>query len=479
MTKHNFSTDMAAHVWAQQSQAAGTGGKGSVYFEGPALYSYGSHFLTGYITEPGTVLLNADKYSATTSKHQSDAWGATRHMRQFQVPGLSDLRDPLRWRVNSADYVSIRSKIMVREWLRSHAQELLSEDTWRGSSPHDSALYIAGLFGLTAANVAAEIKRGIAAAEKAKRDVATRQRSDMISAATLLADMTDEQFSEHLSERAYVHDPSSFSGVGQMGENVARCAKQLSTMARLGAGVLGKRRVATLKARRAALLAWAEGMPARVIAADKAAALATFQAWRERWRAAEDDVARFAAMANAPKSWRYHDGGRATVISERDLAELQTAEQWARDHEAERRAMLAEIKEREAAERRQRDAATFAEWQAGESVQCPASYHSTPRGGAYVRRRGDYLETSQGASVPWAHAVRVFKFVKLCRERGEAWRTNGRVVRVGHFTVSEITAEGDMRAGCHFFEWAQIEALARAQGVYDAEPSAEAVEARQ
>lgn len=134
--------------------------------------------------------------------------------------------------------------------------------------------------------------------------------------------------------------------------------------------------------------------------------------------------------------------------------------------------------ERKAQERREQAAADFADWQAGLVHFVPQEWRTAPDGGAYVRRRGDNLETSQGASVPWAHAVRAFRFIKLVRERGEAFHTNGRVIRVGHFTVDEIDTLGNMRAGCHRFAWAEIERLAKAEGVFDVAPSAEAVESK-
>jgi hypothetical protein len=69
--------------------------------------------------------------------------------------------------------------------------------------------------------------------------------------------------------------------------------------------------------------------------------------------------------------------------------------------------------------------------------------------------------------VPLEHAVRVFRFVKLCRERGEAWQRNGRSLRVGHFQVDSVDANGDFTAGCHFIAWPETEAAAIAAGVAD------------
>lgn len=119
--------------------------------------------------------------------------------------------------------------------------------------------------------------------------------------------------------------------------------------------------------------------------------------------------------------------------------------------------------------RREIDADSFAMWQAGESRHCPQSYRSRPDGSAYVRRwkTGDVdeLQTSQGASVPWEHAVKAFRFIALCMIRGEGWQRNGRVVRVGHYQIDRIEPNGDMVAGCHRFAWEAMRALADREGV--------------
>lgn len=80
---------------------------------------------------------------------------------------------------------------------------------------------------------------------------------------------------------------------------------------------------------------------------------------------------------------------------------------------------------------------------------------------------GGLLETSHGADVPLAHAVKAFRFVKLVRERGETWRRNGRTIRVGHYQIDAIDA-GGFTAGCHRINWGEIERLARELGVLDA-----------
>jgi hypothetical protein len=46
----------------------------NVFAEGNYLYSYGKHFILAVRKEDGSFLLNGDKYSTTTSRHQSDTY---------------------------------------------------------------------------------------------------------------------------------------------------------------------------------------------------------------------------------------------------------------------------------------------------------------------------------------------------------------------------------------------------------------------
>lgn len=122
----------------------------------------------------------------------------------------------------------------------------------------------------------------------------------------------------------------------------------------------------------------------------------------------------------------------------------------------------------------EREAEMRARWLEGGSIW--GATLRTENGGALLRVKGDNLETSQGASVPLAHAVKVFRFVKACRDNARDWHRNGHTIRVGHFQVDRIAANGDFHAGCHFIEWSECERIARAIGVFDMPPSNEALE---
>ena len=85
--------EQVAHLWANASQDSARDPSGNMYFTGPALYSYGSHFCIGYRYERADgsafFILNADSYSNTTSKMQWAARGAiARHHDRVYVGGL-------------------------------------------------------------------------------------------------------------------------------------------------------------------------------------------------------------------------------------------------------------------------------------------------------------------------------------------------------------------------------------------------------
>lgn len=46
-------------------------GNDSLYIEGDAIFSYGSHFPVALWTADGVCYVNRDRYSATTSRHQN------------------------------------------------------------------------------------------------------------------------------------------------------------------------------------------------------------------------------------------------------------------------------------------------------------------------------------------------------------------------------------------------------------------------
>lgn len=84
---------------------------------------------------------------------------------------------------------------------------------------------------------------------------------------------------------------------------------------------------------------------------------------------------------------------------------------------------------------------------------------------------GGRLSTSWGADVPLPEAIRAFRFLKLCRDKGKAWAANGHILEVGAFRVDWIDAAGNFKAGCHRINWPEVAALAARLGLSDLAPA--------
>lgn len=96
------SPDMVAHLFANRSQDTARNSGQTFYFNGPSLFSYGSHFVVAHWLETGAgavLLWNSDSYSVSTSRHQGYARNAlTRHTwdNAWHIPGMKadDVRSP-------------------------------------------------------------------------------------------------------------------------------------------------------------------------------------------------------------------------------------------------------------------------------------------------------------------------------------------------------------------------------------------------
>ena len=135
----------------------------------------------------------------------------------------------------------------------------------------------------------------------------------------------------------------------------------------------------------------------------------------------------------------------------------------------------AEAVARDNAERMAREAAERAAWLAGGGNRYTRLSDAT--GGALIRAvdvtrddagriTGGTLETSHGAEVPLTHAVKAFRFLKLCNASGRTWHANGHTIRVGHFTISEVRPDG-FTAGCHRINWPEVARVAGELGIID------------
>lgn len=128
-----------------------------------------------------------------------------------------------------------------------------------------------------------------------------------------------------------------------------------------------------------------------------------------------------------------------------------------------------ETAERLAKEKAKQEIITFEMrnfWIRGQSMP---SYHPGASNKIYMRIEGDIIETSKGASFPVDHAKRAFIFIRNWKENhtGENWsRATNRTIHLGHFVVDTIDTQGNVKAGCHYVEWDEIERIARELNIY-------------
>lgn len=478
----SLANSQVAHVWNAQSKAEGKSSNGNFYFRGRALYSYGSHFVVGYIMPDGAALLNADGYSVSTNRHKSDALRAVSNRRKFHVAGLTDLcRDfgPVdrlaRWLAEgkpAADRAGVQSSI--RKVLRTYAPSLASKErlySWSDAETdaEEAGAYLARLAGLPAATWPKLKREAEAAAKREAREVEARNRHAAEARALQLADMPPRQWRNWLAELGTQYSPDALANLRR------ELFRSRAIMLKAKSGKLAaKSRLETIRERikRAsfAIDHFTTDYEIRNRRRGVHLALAVVRNWRDSSPDGRKNAS-YAMMRDlVGAAERLEAFGRTAALK----ASAATLAQQAHIGMQLVSAEDARIRELERERERLEEAERIKLWLAGERVG--RIYFDAESGGAAMRIAGDTLETSHGASVPLAHAIKAFRFIKLCRERGETFHRNGRTIRVGHFQVDSIDAEGNFRAGCHYFTWPEIERVAKLAGVFDSEASAEAVE---
>lgn len=495
MAKTVFSGDMVFHVWANQSVPHGKRSDGRVYFEGATLYSYGSHYALGHVMPAGVALLNSDSYSVSTGKHKSQTLRAVRGVYLF-VPGLTDLLRSSLFRPEPGfrHFDGTYREATAAEWKAIRRADLSAYLTKNAHaiSP-ESAAYLLGMVDLKPATFDKIKAARIRADDKAKVDAERTRHNNALNRARQYVKESDAEtraaFREHMGTSTYRTDERAKGFISSYRE--AHKAASKAGLSTIKAKLWSK--IGMLTAER-----------------DRADAIVALTNKRQSVRRAVRDLIQYRDNARAaePKTltlpiWRRvaesavtlgrHVETRASMVNlDRSLSAL--AEE-ARGHiarletaEREERARQYEESERrraaERAEREEREKANKAAWFEGDTS---ASWHGrTDNGGAYLRainvERDESgaivagtLQTSQGAEVPLTHALRAFRFLKLCRDKAQGWQANGRTIPVGHFRVDSIAANGDFRAGCHFIEWSEVSRVAQSLGVLGVAPDESAI----
>ena len=123
---------------------------------------------------------------------------------------------------------------------------------------------------------------------------------------------------------------------------------------------------------------------------------------------------------------------------------------------------IAERDARRAAELERARAAVLAavdDWRAGRVGIIPMA-HLLPADILRVSADGQTVESSRGATVPVAHAMRAYRILRRLRDRGAVeWHSNGQSIPVGHYRVAQMAADRVI-VGCHSFNWSEVQELA-------------------
>jgi hypothetical protein len=501
----SYNNAMTAHAWNSGNAERGQSSNGNFYFNGAALYSYGSHFVVAYRMPDGTVFMNSDSYSVSTSGHQSDMRAAIDNRPSVSVSSLTDLAGDWKLLPRLARYLregpasdkeardAMRASVAAA--LLAHADDLRGQVYPAGESRHsnghydsearqyvyaatdypEAGEYLANLVGLRAGTWN-RIKRDADAA-KAKRAAAkiADDKRAAESRALRLADMPARDFRDALNRASDGYNDSSLVSIGKELKR-ARGLMLKATSGKLAA----KSRLATIRERIKETTHYVNTYSARHAKRDAARReyreLGVVKAWRDcQNKLANTNSYAMRELSSAGEYLAQYGRTSAIRASGAELNRLAYIGQIACEAERER---LAELAEAERAAERERAKLEKAErirlWLAGERVG--AISFDAESGGAALRIMGETLETSHGAEVPLAHAVKVFRFVKLCRDSGKAWQRNGRTIRVGLFQVDSVSASGDFVAGCHRFTWSEVERVAKLAGVFDCPASDAALE---
>lgn len=133
---------------------------------------------------------------------------------------------------------------------------------------------------------------------------------------------------------------------------------------------------------------------------------------------------------------------------------------------------LAQYEREEATREYARNAERIEQWRNGLPVSVPSSVPTM------ARIKNDTVQTSRGASVPLAHAVRLIRIAERVAQRGgQSWDA-GTGPKVGHYTLNHIGPDMSAIIGCHTFsaeESARIVAQVKAHAAWG-EVSADSTE---
>jgi hypothetical protein len=145
-----------------------------------------------------------------------------------------------------------------------------------------------------------------------------------------------------------------------------------------------------------------------------------------------------------------------------DLAALELEVNRARDAQQAKRQAADQLKREWEAKRAEEKLAEALPVFRETGERMPLNWHALP---CFLAVRGDSIVTSWGAEFPTEHGAKAWPILKALRERGEAWHANGHTIKLGHFQIDRVTADGTVYAGCHVVPFEEVARIAEALGL--------------
>ena len=397
-----FTNQELFHVFASGTQEHGRSANGNVFFSGDVLYSYGTHFPIA-VRYKGKMLLNADSYSVTTSKHQSYAASALRHFDCIYLPALRAVAELVQRKQRAAAY-------------GKEARQVAMQDIAR-----EARSYVKGM--------AREIKN---AREKLSRARAEHMRHHWQGEITRHENAAQFVWNEIAGKRS-----NPIAGAIKEERNATKArlksaiAFDLEQFTRENKEAIARKRLQELHAMR-------ERMSEKLGEnEDKEYAAIRI---RTACESAQSELTRKRVAINTSNREFLTKSDQERLESAYAIGAAVWQEYFAALHQ-EACATVKHFKDMEYAERVERFHAR--------------EIHSIGIGDTVCRVNGDTVETSRGAKVPLDAAVKLFNAARMCRLHGKATATAGN--KIGMYRLDGIDKEGNARIGCHYLTWQAIE----------------------
>jgi hypothetical protein len=447
-----FANGMVAHVWAQQTNPEGRSNNGNFYFRDSAIYSYGSHFQIARFSQDKTVVwFTSRSYSVSTSGHVSYVQDALRGL-PVVVISVPDLNTFDETRISKDQRAVIELALMrsgpKTKWEAFQRVAGTPKRKWPSNAIELCAAHDAKV---AKDNATAKVAKARKAVEEACK----------FSPSYLVPHVINEELPAYPTP--YYFAQNALRESERTRATLASARAVISKQANKSASDIARIRKASKLAKRFGELrdVWQNVIHA-------------MESSRDESRDHAEIVHALGALETGARCEYWYEPGvgdncttETEILSARIKRALQlgfTVEQIAplmqilqgrlfyreTDNATAESIRIVHSRKYDA-----KDRVTPESWQNGKGHAAQYSIAAT-----LVRRKGDTLETSRGATCPFAHAVLAFLKAQDCRRAGKTWHRNGEQIRVGHFNVDSIDENGNMIAGCHTLEWPEMLRLA-------------------